>query len=276
MNAMEPPVDAPPDAASGSPDEASISRRSMITVGVPAVLAVVAVGAVPFVFGTGDERISTNGTETPLPTDRATTTAVPDDIFTSTGVTVEDTPILPGSTSSTTTSSTTTTSTTTTLPPTTLPAQPSQPAPPPPDPRGYEEQTQLGGIAIPKLGVDAPLLEGIRLTTLDNGPGHWPGTAMPGQIGNVVVAAHRTSHGGPFRNIDQLVAGDAVMFTTDAGEIPVSRHRNADRESGCDVDRRPDRDTHGHALRVPSPWLGGAADRRAPRTRRLNIVAIRG
>jgi sortase A len=58
------------------------------------------------------------------------------------------------------------------------------------------------------------------LTTLDNGPGHWPGTAMPGEIGNVVVAAHRTSHGGPFRNIDQLVAGDTVMFTTEAGEIP--------------------------------------------------------
>ena len=43
---------------------------------------------------------------------------------------------------------------------------------------------------------------------------------MPGEVGNVVVAAHRTSHGGPFRNIDQLVAGDTVMFTTDAGEIP--------------------------------------------------------
>jgi len=42
---------------------------------------------------------------------------------------------------------------------------------------------------------------------------------MPGQVGNVVVAAHRTSHGGPFRNIDQLVAGDKVEFNTGTGVI---------------------------------------------------------
>jgi sortase A len=104
--------------------------------------------------------------------------------------------------------------------PTTVPETlPEQPIAPPPDPRGYEDQVQLGGISIPKLGVDAPLLEGIRLTTLDNGPGHWPGTAMPGEVGNVVVAAHRTSHGAPFRDIDQLVPGDVVNFTTAAGVI---------------------------------------------------------
>ena len=93
----------------------------------------------------------------------------------------------------------------------------ASPIAPPQDPRGYEEQIQLGGISIPKLGLDAPLLEGIRLTTLDNGPGHWPGTAMPGENGNVVVAGHRTSHGAAFRNIDQLVTGDIVQFNTAAG-----------------------------------------------------------
>src|SRR5262249_28973297 len=51
------------------------------------------------------------------------------------------------------------------------------------------------------------------LNTLDRGPGHWPGTAMPGQPGNVVVAGHRVSHSKPFRNIDKLVAGDKVIFT---------------------------------------------------------------
>ncbi len=124
----------------------------------------------------------------------------------------------------TTTSSTTTTTTTSTtvvestVPVETLPETPSEPIAPPADPRGYEEQIEIGGLSIPTLDVDEPLLEGIRLTTLDNGPGHWPGTAMPGEVGNVVVAAHRTSHGGPFRNIDRLVAGDSVFFTTDAGE----------------------------------------------------------
>lgn len=100
-----------------------------------------------------------------------------------------------------------------------VPAPIAAPIDPPSDPRGYEDQIQLGRISIPKLGLDAPLLEGIRLTTLDNGPGHWPGTAMPGQNGNVVVAGHRTSHGAAFRNIDQLIAGDIVQFNTAAGVI---------------------------------------------------------
>ena len=193
----------------------------MISVGVPAVLAVVAVGAVPVALRGGDDRLQTSGITTPPePPPTPATTA---DVFTPAEGSVEPTAILPGSTTTTTTTttttSTTTTTTTTTLPPTTLP-QLTEPVAPPPDPRGWEEQIRLGDIEIPKLGVDAPLFEGIRLTTLDNGPGHWPGTAMPGQVGNVVVAAHRTSHGGPFRNIDQLVAGDMVVFTTEAGESP--------------------------------------------------------
>ena len=69
---------------------------------------------------------------------------------------------------------------------------------------------ELGSIEIPKIGLSATMWEGIRLATLDNGPGHWPGTAMPGQLGNVVVAGHRVSHNADFRHLDQLVAGDEV------------------------------------------------------------------
>ena len=74
--------------------------------------------------------------------------------------------------------------------------------------------TQVGTIEIPKIGVSKAMYEGITLTTLDHGPGHWPGTAMPGQIGNVVIAGHRVSHDKPFRNIDKLAAGDEVILTT--------------------------------------------------------------
>jgi sortase A len=102
---------------------------------------------------------------------------------------------------------------------TVLEAPLKQPIDPPLDPRGHEDHVEIGGIAIPKLGIDTPLLEGIRLTTRDNGPGHWPGSAMPGEVGNVVVAGHRTSHDAPFRDLDQLVAGDVVEFTTAAGLI---------------------------------------------------------
>ncbi len=76
----------------------------------------------------------------------------------------------------------------------------------------------MGSIAIPKLGVDMTMYEGIRLTTLDYGPGHWPGTALPGQAGNVVVGGHRTSKHRVFRNVDQLVAGDEIIFQDQNGE----------------------------------------------------------
>ena len=50
------------------------------------------------------------------------------------------------------------------------------------------------------------------MATLDRGPGHWPGTAMPGQRGNVVIAGHRTSHGGIFRHINNLGSGDQIIL----------------------------------------------------------------
>ncbi len=78
---------------------------------------------------------------------------------------------------------------------------------------------ELGSIDIPRLHLSRLLLEGIHLETLDHGPGHWPGTAMPGQPGNVVVAGHRVSHNRDFRYIDRLRLGDEVIFNTADGRF---------------------------------------------------------
>src|SRR4051812_44734886 len=118
-------------------------------------------------------------------------------------------------TSTTTTIAPTTTLSTTTTVAETLP----NPESPPADPRAAEQLTQVGTIEIPKIGVSKAMYEGITLTTLDHGPGHWPGTAMPGQIGNVVIAGHRVSHDKPFRNIDKLQIGDDVIMTTADGQF---------------------------------------------------------
>ena len=85
------------------------------------------------------------------------------------------------------------------------------------DPKATEPEVKLGSIAIPKLGLDATVYDGVLLTTLNKGPGHWPGTAMPGQLGNVVIAGHRVTHSRPFRHIDELVVGDPVIFTLTDG-----------------------------------------------------------
>jgi sortase A len=104
---------------------------------------------------------------------------------------------------------TTTTTTATSAPPTTLVSEPVAP----PAPGASEPLVVLGRIDIPRLGLSDQLLDGITLSTLNHGPGHWPGTALPGHVGNVVIAAHRVSHSRPFRHLNWLRAGDQVLLT---------------------------------------------------------------
>ena len=99
-------------------------------------------------------------------------------------------------------------------PPTPAPPPPPLPEPAPiPAERAPEPVVTLGTIEIPRIGLSDTLYQGITLNTIDRGPSHWPGTALPGELGNVVVAGHRVTHSRPFRHIDQLQPGDRVIFT---------------------------------------------------------------
>ncbi|GAA4858172.1 class E sortase [Kitasatospora terrestris] len=72
-------------------------------------------------------------------------------------------------------------------------------------------------IHIPKLGLKYPVAEGTqKQQVLDKGlVGHYTGTAMPADAaGNFAVAAHRTTHGQPFRKIGQLAPGDLIVVET--------------------------------------------------------------
>lgn len=100
-----------------------------------------------------------------------------------------------------------------TAPPTTLPL----PEPLPANPYAPTPAVELGRLRIPKLGVDEPMQSGMTLTAINRGPGHWPGTAMPGQLGNMVVAGHRTTYSKPFERLEQLAAGDRVEFAMPDG-----------------------------------------------------------
>lgn len=110
---------------------------------------------------------------------------------------------------------TVTTPATTAVVPTTV-ALP-QPIAPPLDAEAEEPVVELGRLAIPSLGLDATLYEGIRLPTFDLGPGHWPGSALPGQVGNMVVGGHRTSSNADFADLDELEAGDQMIATGNDG-----------------------------------------------------------
>lgn len=108
--------------------------------------------------------------------------------------------------------------TTTSTPPSTLPELP-QPEDSPANPNAKVPVNQIGSIEIPKLNMTQNVYEGVTLTVLNVGPGHWPGTAEPGGYGNTVIAGHRVTHSKPFRNVDKLVAGDDIFVTTAKGKF---------------------------------------------------------
>jgi len=93
------------------------------------------------------------------------------------------------------------------------------PEPLPADPYAETPEVVLGSISIPAIGLEAPLGSGMTLTAIDRGPSHWPGTARPGELGNVVVAGHRTTYSRPFHDLDLLQVGDRVLYRTDGGEF---------------------------------------------------------
>jgi sortase A len=120
-----------------------------------------------------------------------------------------DNPVLSTPTTGTTSGTTRTTPTTVGQKPTTTINPASQVAPP--------EDQPIGKIDIEKINVHWVFVEGVQLTDLDDGPGHYPGTPLPGQIGNAAIAGHRTTHGAPFYRINELTTGDRIKITTLAG-----------------------------------------------------------
>jgi sortase A len=81
-----------------------------------------------------------------------------------------------------------------------------------------EHATTFATMVVPRwVGEpERPISQGVdRETVLDVlGVGHYPGTAMPGAVGNFSVAAHRTTYGKPFNRIAELVGGDPVVVRT--------------------------------------------------------------
>jgi sortase A len=93
---------------------------------------------------------------------------------------------------------------------------PAADVPPPPEP----EPTGDGPFAVvhvPRFGEGwqpRPVYEGTGLDLLEDGVGHYPGTALPGAVGNLALAGHRVTYGKPFNQVEELRTGDAVLVET--------------------------------------------------------------
>jgi sortase A len=93
-----------------------------------------------------------------------------------------------------------------------LPA-PTQSAEPPPLALGKG----FAFLRIPRLGkkFNVPVIEGVRKRDLSRGVGHYQQTAGPGEVGNFGVAGHRATNGEPFRDLDRVRRGDALVVETE-------------------------------------------------------------
>jgi sortase A len=76
----------------------------------------------------------------------------------------------------------------------------------------------IGIIRIPRLGLNYgyAIVQGVSTDDLKKGPGHYPGTADPGGLGNFVVSGHRTTYLAPFNGLGDLAQGDAIVIETRA------------------------------------------------------------
>jgi sortase A len=71
-------------------------------------------------------------------------------------------------------------------------------------------------LSIPRLSTQLYVVEGDDEADLRRGPGHMPGTAMPGARGNSVIAGHRDTH---FRVLKDIRRGDDIVVETNAGQF---------------------------------------------------------
>ncbi len=77
----------------------------------------------------------------------------------------------------------------------------------------------LGRISIPRTDNSFVFIEGTGTDSLKKGPGHYGGTALPGERGTVSIAGHRTTYAAPFRQLNRLNKGDPITLTMPYGKF---------------------------------------------------------
>jgi sortase A len=74
--------------------------------------------------------------------------------------------------------------------------------------RQVKDGQALGRIIVPRMGLNMVVVNGTDEESLKKGPGHYLGSALPGQGQLIYIAGHRTTYLAPFSSIDQLHKGD--------------------------------------------------------------------
>lgn len=74
----------------------------------------------------------------------------------------------------------------------------------------------FGYLHVPRFGAgwNQAILVGTSQAALAAGPGHYEGSQLPGEIGNMALAGHRDGHGAPFHDNDKFQVCDALVVET--------------------------------------------------------------
>lgn len=106
----------------------------------------------------------------------------------------------------------------------------------------------LTRIVMPRIGVSAVVVNGTSPSALRAGAGHYPNTPLPGELGNVGIAGHRTTYGKPFNRVDELMVGDLVHLET---PLAVHTYKVVPPPAGVPT---PCGGGHGCWITVPGDW----------------------
>lgn len=123
-----------------------------------------------------------------------------------------------------------------------------------------------GILRIPRFGVDWEwvVVEGVEEEDLKNGPGHYPDSVVPGEIGNFAIAAHRSGHGWPFGDFPELRVGDLIEVVTREGTFIY------------ELDNAPNGDPDGNKISIHDTWVvdpvPGEPEGTEPAARRITLT----
>lgn len=74
----------------------------------------------------------------------------------------------------------------------------------------YSPGDPVATLRVPRLSLEKVMVYGTGTAQLAVGPGMFRTASLPGTLGNLAIAGHRTTHGGPFHDVDDLEPGDPI------------------------------------------------------------------
>jgi sortase A len=91
----------------------------------------------------------------------------------------------------------------------------------------------IGLLEIPAIHLEKVAVEGSSARRVEQGPGHDPDSARPGEAGDALFLGKRTAYGAPFAHLNRLQSGDTISITTARGRFTYRVSRSASRASSA-------------------------------------------